>query len=118
MGRGWVLFLLSGLSAIPVAGQNIFVKGSGQVVPAAKASLGKYPHYNLSDSADNLILEVRQETWPRTFLSPRTTAIGMKLMSGKGRLLWSKTESVGSRPDRAVVQDLLKDLARSKVRTG
>jgi hypothetical protein len=118
MGRIWALLLLPGLITIPAAGQSIFVKGRGQAAMAARAGLSKYTRYKLSDNADHTILEVRQETWSRTFLSPPTTAISMKLMSAKGRLLWSKTEPVGSRPDNAVVQDLLKDLARAKPKTG
>jgi hypothetical protein len=118
MGKIWVLLLVAGLFAVPAAGQNIFVKGNGQAATAAKAGIRQYTYYNLSDSAHNLILEVRQETWSRTFLGPRTTAISMKLMSGKGRLLWSKIEPVGSRSEGVVVQDLLKDLARSKVKSG
>jgi hypothetical protein len=110
--------LLSGLIAIPVAGQSVFVKGSGQAAMAAKADLTKYTHYELSNSADHTVLEVRQETWSRTFLSQRTTAISMKLFTAKGRLVWSKTEPVGSRSESAVVQDLLKDLAKTKDKTG
>ena len=118
MSRIWVSLLLSALIAIPAAGQSVFVTGSGQGSRAAKDSLSKYTHYKLSKYADHTILEVRQETWSRTLMGPRTTAISMKLISAKGRLLWSKTEPVGSRSDSAVVWDLLKDLAKARIKTG
>jgi hypothetical protein len=118
MSRIWVSLLVSALIAIPAAGQSVFVKCSGQSVRAAKDSLSKYTHYKLSKNADHTILEVRQETWSRTFLGPRTTAIIMKLVSAKGRLLWSRTEPVGSRSDSTVVQDLLKHLAKARIKTG
>lgn len=118
MSRIWVSLLLSGLIAIPAAGQSVFVKGSGQIAKAAKVSLIKYTHYKLSKNADHTILEVRQETWSRTFLGPRTTAISMKLISAKGKLLWSRTEPLGSRSDSIVVEDLLKELAKTRIKTG
>ena len=118
MGRIWVLLFLSCLISIPAAGQNVFVKGKGQAAIAAKANLNKLTHYKLSNNADHTILEVRQETWSKTLLSPPTTAISMKLFSAKGRLLWSKTEPVGSHSEDAVVQDLLKALAKARAKIG
>jgi hypothetical protein len=118
MQRIWVLLLLSGLISIPAAAQNVFVKGNGQAAMAARANLNKYTHYKLGNNANHTILEVRQEIWSQTLLSPPTTAISMKLFSAKGSLLWSKTESIGSRSDDAVVQDLLKDLAKAKPQIG
>jgi hypothetical protein len=118
MSRKWFLLLLPVLISIPAAGQSVFVKGSGPAAAAAKVNLGKYTGYKLSDNADHTTLVVRQETWSETFLDQPTTAISMKLFSARGRLLWSKTEPVGSRSESTVVQNLLKDLAKSKLKTG
>ena len=118
MGRIWILLLLSCLISIPAAGQNVYIKGNNQAAIAAKAGLRKYTGYNLTNNAGHTILEVRQETWSQTLLSPPTTAVNMKLFSGKGRLLWSRTEPVGSRTEGAVVQELLKDLAKARPKIG
>jgi len=116
MGKIWVGFILLSLLSIPAYSQSVFVKGNGQAAMLAKADLKKDTRYRLGKSEDRTILEVRQETWSRTLLSPPTTAVSMKLMSAKGNLLWSKTEPVGSRSAQAVVQELLKDLAKAKPR--
>lgn len=114
MGRIWVGFILLCLLSIPAYSQSIFVEGNGQAAKLAKADLRKDTRYSPGKSEDRTILQVRQETWSRTLQSPPTNAISMKLMSAKGRLLWSKTEPVGSRSAQAVVQDLLKDLAKAR----
>ena len=114
MGRIWVGFILLSLLSIPAYSQSVFVKGTGQAVMLAKAGLKKDTSYKLANNEDQTILEVQQETWSREFMSRPTTAITMRLLSAKGRLLWSKTEPVGSRSADAVVQDLLKDLAKAK----
>jgi hypothetical protein len=112
MVRIWVGLILFSLLSIPAYGQSVFVKGSGRAAALTKAHLRKDTHYKPGNSEDRTILEVRQETWSETLTSPPTTAISMKLLSAKGRLLWSKTEPVGSRSTDAVVQDLLKDLGK------
>lgn len=114
MGRIWVGFILLSLLSIPAYSQSVFVKGNGQAAMLAKADLKRDTRYRLGKSEDRTILEVRQETWSKTLMSPETTAISMKLMTSKGRLLWSKTEPMGSRSARAVVQDLMKDLAKAR----
>jgi len=80
----------------------------------AKANLKKGTRYRPGKSEGRTILEVRQETWSRTFLSPPTTTVSMKLMSAKRKLFWSKTEPVDSRSAQAVVEDLLKNLAKAE----
>lgn len=114
MGRVWIGFILLSLVSIPAYSQSVFIKGSGQAAMLAKADIKKDTSYKLSKSADQTILDVRQETWSQTFMSSPTTAISMKLLSAKGRLLWSKTEPVGSRTTEEIVQDLLKQLAKAK----
>jgi len=114
MGKIWVGFILLSLLSIPAYSQSVYVKGNGQAAKLAKADLKKDTRYTLGNNKDRTILEVRQETWSQTFTSPATTAISMKLLSANGRLLWHKTEPVGSRPADAVVQALLKELAQAK----
>ena len=114
MVRIWVGLILLTLLSIPAYGQSVFVKGSGQAAALTKADLRKDTSYKPGNSEDRTILEVRQETWSKTLLSPPTTAISMKLLSAKGRLLWSKTEPVGSRSTDTVVRELLKDLAKAR----
>jgi len=114
MVRIWVGIILLSLLSIPAYGKSIFVKGSGQAAALAKADLRKDTSYKPGNSEDRTILEVRQETWSETFMSRPTTAISMTLLTAKGRLLWSKTEPVGSRSAEAVVQDMLKELAKDK----
>jgi hypothetical protein len=114
MVRIWVGLILISLLSISAYGQSVFVKGGGQAAALTKADLRKDTSYKPGNSEDRTILEVRQETWSETLTSPPTTAISMKLLSAKGRLLWSKTEPVGSRSTDAVVQKLLKDLAKAR----
>lgn len=114
MGRIWVVMMFLGLLSIPAYSQTVFVKGESPAATAAKASLSKYTPYKLSNDADHTILEVRQESWSRTFEGLPTTAISMTLLTSRGRLLWSKTEPVGTRSTDAVVQELLKELAKAK----
>lgn len=116
MGRIWVGFILLSLVSIPAYSQSVFVKGKGQAAALTKADLRKDTSFMLGNSKDRTILEVRQETWSRTLTSPPTTAISMTLLTAKGRLLWSKTEPVGTRTPDAVVQDMLKELAKARPR--
>lgn len=114
MGKTWVVLMLFSLASVPVFAQSVFVKGDSHSAALARADLGKETNYKLTNNAEHTTLVVEQESWSQTFLSPPTTAISMKLMSAKGRLLWSKTEPVGSRSTESVVQGLLKDLAKAK----
>ncbi|MEJ2007624.1 MAG: hypothetical protein P8Z30_05595 [Acidobacteriota bacterium] len=114
MGRIWIGFVLLSLLSIPAYSQSVFVKGNNQAAKLAKADLRKDTGYKLGNNKDRTILEVRQETWSQTLQSQPTTAISMTLLTSKGRLLWSKTEPVGSRSAEAVIQDLLKQLAKAK----
>ena len=118
MGRISIGLILLSLLSIPAYSQNVFVKGKDNAAMLAKADLSKDTTYRPSNNKDRAILEVREETWSQTFLSKPTTAISMKLLTAKGRLLWSKTEPVGSKTDGQVVQDLLKDLAKAKPKIG
>jgi hypothetical protein len=114
MGRTWVVLMLFSLMSVPVYAQSVFVKGNSHSAILARADLAKDTHYKLSNDAGNSVLVVEQITWSQTLLSPVTTAVSMKLVSGNGRLLWSKTEPIGSSSEQSVVQDLLKDLAKAK----
>ena len=106
--------LFSLLLAIPLWGQEVFVKGDNQAAMQVKTDLEKDTHYRLSGDAINSTLLVNELSWSPDFLSPATVAIEMELISSRGDLLWSKTEPVSSRPKDAVIQDLLKDLALAK----
>lgn len=114
MGRICVVFMFLSLVAIPAYAQRVYVKGSGHAATAARANLEKDTSYKLSRDVDHIVLLVKQETWSQNFLSPATTAISMKLMSANGRLLWSKTEPIGSRSAESVVEGLLRDLSKAK----
>ena len=115
MHKSCVTFLLfSLLLAIPLWGQEVFVRGDNQAATQVRTDFEKYTHYRLSGDAINSILLVNEISWSPDFLSPATVAIQMELISSWGDLLWSKTEPVSSRPKEAVIQDLLKDLALAK----
>ena len=115
MHKGCVTFLLfSLLLAIPLWGQEVFVRGHNQAAMQVRTDFEKYTHYRLAIDAINSTLLVKEISWSPDFLSPVTVAIQMELISSRGDLLWSKTEPIGSRPTEAVSQDLLKDLAQAK----
>jgi hypothetical protein len=115
MHKACVTFLLfSLLLAIPLWGQEVFVRGDNQAAMQVRTDFEKYTHYRLSGDAINSTLLVNELSWSPDFLSPATVAIEMKLISSRGDLLWSKTEPLSSRPKDAVIQDLLKDLALAK----
>ena len=114
MGRIWALVLLLGLISAPVFAQNVYIKGDSQAAKQAKALLEKYTTYKLSDHAAHPVLVVDQIGWSPDFESPATTAVKRTLTSPRGKILWRKTEPVGSRPAEAVIQDLLKDLAKAQ----
>lgn len=102
--------------SISAFSQTVYVKGSSDAATVAKTSLNKYTQYRLSNNADHSVLVVREETWSQTLLSQPTTAISMRLISDKGRLLWSKTDPVGTYSVKSVVQDLLKQLAKARLK--
>jgi len=106
--------LFSLLLAIPLWGQEVFVRSDNQAAMQVRTDFEKYTHYRLSSDAINPTLLVNEISWSPDFLSPATVAIQMELISSRGDLLWSKTEPVSSRPKEAVIQDLLKDLALAK----
>jgi len=115
MHKFCVAFLLfSLLWAIPLWGQEVFVRGDNQAATQVRTDLEKYTHYRLAGDAINSTLLVNEISWSPDFLSPATVAIQMELISSRGDLLWSKTEPIGSRPKEAVIQDLLTDLAQNK----
>jgi|GEM_PF-1226289 hypothetical protein len=115
MHKACVTFLLfSLLLAIPLWGQEVFVRSDNQAAMQVRTDFEKYTHYRLSSDAINPTLLVNEISWSPDFLSPATVAIQMELISSRGDLLWSKTEPVSSRPKEAVIQDLLKDLALAK----
>ena len=115
MHKACVTFLLfSLLLAIPLWGQEVFVRGDNQVAMQVRTDFEKYTHYRLSDDATNASLLVSEISWSPDFLSPATVAIQMELISSRGDILWSKTEPIGSRPKETVSQDLLKDLSQAK----
>jgi hypothetical protein len=115
MHKACVTFLLfSLLLAIPLWGQEVFVRGDNQAAMQVRTDFEKYTHYRLAGDAINSTLHVNEISWSPDFLSPATVAIQMELISSRGDLLWSKTEPVSSRPKEAVIQDLLKDLALAK----
>lgn len=98
-------------------GQEVFIRGKNQAATQARIDLEKVTRYKSSLDATNAVLIVDEESWSPDFLSPATVAVTMKLISPRGELLWSKTEPVGSRPEKEVVQDLFKDLAKANPRT-
>jgi hypothetical protein len=115
MHKACVTFLLfSLLLAIPLWGQEVFVRSDNQAAMQVRTDFEKYTHYRLSSDAINPTLLVNEISWSPDFLSPATVVIQMELISSRGDLLWSKTEPVSSRPKEAVIQDLLKDLALAK----
>jgi hypothetical protein len=115
MHKACVTFLLfSLLLSIPLWGQEVFVRGDNQVAMQVRTDFEKYTHYRLAGDSINSALLVNEISWSPDFLSPATVAIQMELISSRGDLLWSKTAPVSSRPKEAVIQDLLKDLARDK----
>jgi hypothetical protein len=107
-------FLLSTL-LLPMSlwAQEVFIRGKNQAATQARIDLEKLTRYKSSLDATHAVLIVDEESWSPDFLSPATVAVTMKLISPTGELLWSKTESVGSRPQKEVVQGLLKDLAKA-----
>jgi hypothetical protein len=108
-------FLLSFLLlAIPLWGQEVFIKGNNQAAVQARTDFEKYTRYKLSGDASYAVLLVEEETWSPDFLSPATEAVTMKLISSRRELLWSKTEPIGSRSTETTIQGLLKDLAQAK----
>ena len=112
MHKACVTFLLfSLLLAIPLWGQEVFVRGDNQAAMQVRTDFEKYTHYRLAGDAINSTLLVNEISWSPDFLSPATVAIEMELISSRGDLLWSKTEPFSSRPKEAVIQDLVKDLA-------
>lgn len=112
-----IAFLLSNvLLSMPLWAQEVFIKGDNHAAAQARIDLEKSTHYKSSLDAAHPILLVDQESWSPDFLSPATVAVTMKLISPRGELLWSKTEPIGSRPEKVVVQDLLQELARAKPR--
>jgi hypothetical protein len=111
-----VFLLLSLLPSVPLLAQEVFIKGDNQAATQVRTDLEKLTRYKSSLDASHALLLVERESWSPDFLSPATVAITMKLISMRGELLWSKTEPVGSRPENAVVQDLLKDLAKANPR--
>ena len=115
MHKACVTFLLfSLLLSIPLWGQRVFVRGDNQAAMQVRTDFEKYTHYRLAGDAINSTLLVNEISWSPDFLSPATVAIEMELISSRGDLLWSKTEPFSSRPKEAVIQDLVKDLARDK----
>ena len=114
MNRIGILLVLLSLISIPTYAQSISVKGKSPAAELAKTQLAKDTRYKLSEEADHATLVVRQESWSTEMMNPATTAIHMELVSGRGKILWSKTEPVGQRTTEAVVQDMLKELAKAK----
>jgi hypothetical protein len=115
--RIYIAILLSSLFlGVPLAAQEVSVPGDSPAAQQARSDLAKYTRYKSGSEIEHATLFVTQESWSPDFLSPATTAVTMKLISAKGRLLWSKTVPIGSRSEQAVVQDLLKDLAKANPR--
>jgi hypothetical protein len=119
MCKTCIAFLLSSLLlSTPLWAQEIFIRGDNQAAAQARVDLEKLTRYKSSLDDTHALLVVERESWSPDFLSPATVAVTMKLMTLRGKLLWSKTEPIGSRSESAVVQDLLKDLAKANPRLG
>jgi hypothetical protein len=114
-----IAFLLSNLLlAMPLWAQEVFITGDNQAAAEAKLDLEKFTNYKFTPHPPPLMLEVRQESWSPGFKTPATVAVTMKLLSPSGKLLWSKTEPIGSRSSELVVQDLLRELAKADLHIG
>jgi hypothetical protein len=110
------ILIASFFLAVPLSAQEVFVPGDNQAAQQTRSDLAKYTRYKSGSDIEHGTLFVTEISWSPDFLSPATKAVSMKLLSRKGRLLWEKTEPIGSRSEQAVVQDLLKELAKANPR--
>ena len=111
-----LLLLLSLLLALPLAAQEVFIRGDNQAATQARMELEKLTRYKSSLDTPHAVLVVERESWSPDFLSPATVAVTMKLISMRGGLLWSRTEPLGSRSEELALRDLLEVLAKAEPR--